>query len=114
MTFTARLNGTASTKKAGAYAARVLYDSTVVAYVGEGASTSGLVAFNAVGGVLKVAGASLDGYADGVLFNAKFRVFRPSADAELTLVIDELRDVSASDRLPPQTTSRTALLRPWK
>ena len=114
VTVAARLNTEALVKRAGAYSARVEFDPAVVSYVGEGSTTSGLVAFNATDGVLRVAGASLDGYDDGVLFNAKFRVANPTTTAELRLVIDELRDVSASDRLPSQTASRSALLRPWK
>ncbi|MGH2901211.1 MAG: cohesin domain-containing protein [Solirubrobacteraceae bacterium] len=114
VTLTARLNGPALTRRAGAYAARVEFDPGVVAYVGEGDATSGLVAFNATTGVLKVAGASLDGYADGVLFNARFRVTRSSPTSELRLVIDDLRDMTARDRLTGQSSSRTALVRPWK
>jgi hypothetical protein len=113
VTLTARVNGSLG-QRAGAYAARIVFDPTVVTYVGEGDATAGLVAFNATDSLLKIAGASLDGYAGGVLFNARFRVARPTTDAELRLVIDELRDMTAADRLPAQPLARTALLRPWK
>ena len=114
VTFTARLNAAASPKHTGAYAAHVEYDPNVVDYLDEGEASSGLVAFHAESGVLRVAGTSLDGYADGVLFNARFRVTRPSAKTELRLVIDQLRGTDLSDRLPEQVTARTALLRPWR
>ncbi len=114
VTLSARLASDAVARRAGAYAARIEYDPALLAYVGEGKSTSGLVAFSDTLGVLRVAGASLDGYADGVLFNARFKVARPVANAEVRLVLDELRDLRASDRLPPEAATRTALLRPWK
>jgi hypothetical protein len=114
ITFSARLTSEAVVRRAGAYAARIEYDPELLTYVGEGKATAGLVAFNDTLGVLRVAGASLDGYADGVLFNARFKVARTAQDAEMRLVIDELRDMTASDRLPPQAATRTALLRPWK
>jgi hypothetical protein len=114
VTLSARLSSDAVARRAGAYSARIEYDPALLAYVGEGKSTSGLVAFNDTLGVLRVAGASLDGYADGVLFNARFKVARPVANAEVRLVLDELRDTRASDRLPPDAATRTALLRPWK
>jgi hypothetical protein len=114
VTFTARLNAAASPRHAGAYAAHVEYDPNVVDYLGEGDASSGLVAFHAESGVLRVAGTSLDGYADGVLFNARFRVTRASVKTELRLVIDQLRGTDLSDRLPEQLTARTALLRPWR
>jgi hypothetical protein len=114
VTFSARLTSDAVARRAGAYSARIEYDPAVLAYVGEGKGTSGLVAFNDTLGVLRVAGASLDGYADGVLFNARFKVTRTTPAAEMRLVIDELRDMSASNRLPPDASTRTALLHPWK
>jgi len=114
VTVSARLSSDAVARRAGAYAARIEYDPALLAYVGEGKSTSGLVAFNDTLGVLRVAGASLDGYADGVLFNARFKVTRTAQEAEMRLVIDELRDMRASDRLPAEAATRSALLRPWK
>lgn len=114
VTLSARLSSDAVARRAGAYAARIDYDPTLLAYVGEGKSAGGLVAFNDTLGVLRVAGASLDGYTDGVLFNARFKVLRSAPDAEMRLVIDELRDMSASSRLPARPETRTALLHPWK
>ena len=112
VTLTAKLSD--ASRRAGAYAARIEFDTTAVAYVGEGDATSGLVAYHASGGVLKVAGASLDGYTDGVLFKARFRVVRASSAEQIRLVIDELRDVGAANRLPALAASRAALLRPWE
>ena len=114
VTFTARLNSAAAPKRTGAYTAHIEYDPSVVAYVGEGETSTGLSAFHAESGVLRVAGTSLDGYADGILFNARFRVTRATAAAELRLVIDQLRGTDLGDRLPAQLTARTALLRPWR
>jgi hypothetical protein len=114
VTLSARLTADAIGERTGAYAARIEYDPAVLTYVGQGTSTSGLVAFNDTLGVLRVAGASLDGYADGVLFNARFKVTRTAQEAEMRLVIDELRDLRASDRLPAEAATRSALLRPWK
>ena len=114
VTLSARLTSDVVGARTGAYAARIEYDPAVLTYVGEGTSTSGLVAFNDTLGVLRVAGASLDGYAGGVLFNARFKVTRTAQDAEMRLVIDELRDMRASDRLPADAATRSALLRPWK
>jgi len=64
--------------------------------------------------VLKVAGASLEGFAESVLFRARFRVVKPLSSASIHLVIDELRDVNAADRLPTDVGTRSAILRPWR
>ncbi len=114
VTFSVRLSSDAAARRAGAYSARIEYDPSLLSYVGEGKSVGGLVAFNDTLGVLRVAGASLDGYSDGVLFNARFKVARAMPDAEMRLVIDELRDMTATNRLPSDAATRTALLHPWK
>src|SRR5262249_9423532 len=114
VTLSARLTESSAAKRTGAYLAHIEDDTALVRYVGQGQATGGLSAFRADAGVLRVAGASLDGYADGVLFNAQFRVARSQPQAELRLVIDELRDVNLSDRLPAQPGARSALLRPWR
>jgi hypothetical protein len=113
VTLSAHLTESGAAKRTGAYLAHIEYDTALVAYVGQGAATGGLAAFHADAGVLRVAGASLDGYADGVLFNAQFRVARAQPQAQLRLVIDELRDVNLNSRLPAQLAARSALLRPW-
>jgi hypothetical protein len=114
VTLSAHLTQPTAAKRTGAYLAHVEYDTALVTYVGQGDGTGGIAAFHAQDGVLRVAGASLDGYGGGVLFNAVFRVSRTSSHAEIKLVIDELRDVNLSDRLPPQLSSRSSLLRPWR
>lgn len=114
VTLSARLTRPAAAKQAGAYLAHIEYDTTLVTYVGQGDATGGIAAFHAQAGVLRVAGASLDGYGDGVLFNAQFRVARAGAQPDLRLVIDELRDMNLNDRLPPQVSSRSSLVRPWR
>jgi hypothetical protein len=114
VTLSARLTEGSAAKRTGAYIAHVEYDTAVVTYVGQGPATGGLSAFRADAGVLRVAGASLDGYTDGVLFNAQFRVARAEPQSELRLVIDELRDVNLADRLPAQPGARSALVRPWR
>jgi hypothetical protein len=114
VTLSAHLTEASAAKRTGAYLAHIEYDTALVTYVGQGQATGGLSAFRADAGVLRVAGASLDGYANGVLFNAQFRVARTEPQAALRLVIDELRDVNLSDRLPTQPGARSALLRPWR
>jgi hypothetical protein len=114
VTLSAHLTQVAAAKRTGAYLAHIEYDTTLVTYVGQGDATGGIAAFHAQDGVLRAAGATLDGYGDGVLFNAQFRVTRASSSAELRLVIDELRDVNLGDRLPPQLSARSSLLRPWR
>jgi hypothetical protein len=114
VTVSAHLSQAAAAKQTGAYLARIEYDTTVVTYLGQGDGTGGIAAFHAQDGVLRVAGATLDGYLGGVLFNAQFRVVQPSSQAELRLVIDELRDLNLSDRLPVQASARSALVRPWR
>lgn len=114
VTLSAHLTQATAAKRTGAYLAHVEYDTALVTYVGQGDATGGIAAFHAQDGVLRVAGASLDGYNGGVLFNAQFRVAKPSSGAEIRLVIDELRDVNLSDRLPAQLSSRSSLLRPWR
>ena len=114
VTFSARLTQAAARKTAGAFVAHLAYDTTAVAYVGQGDATGGLSAAYAQSGILRVAGASLEGFTDGVLFNAQFRLQRPSADAEVRLVIDELRDVGRVDRLPAPLGSRSASIHPWR
>jgi hypothetical protein len=113
-TLSVRLTNVAAATRAGAYLAHIEYDTALVAFAGQGDATGGISAFNAQAGVLRVAGASLDGYSSGVLFNARFRVARTSSQAEVRLVIDELRDVNASDRLPPQVGARSSLVRPFR
>jgi len=114
VTLSARLTQSAAAKRTGAYLAHIEYDTTLVTYVGQGDATGGIAAFHAERGVLRVAGATLDGYGDGVLFNAQFRVTRTTPGAEIRLVIDQLRDVNAADRLPAQASARSSLLRPWQ
>jgi len=114
VTLSARLASGAPVSRAGAFLARIEYDTAQFAFEGQGGATSGIAAFHAERGVLRVAGASLDGYAGGVLFNARFRVTGPAPDGEVRLVIDELRDVNLADRLPAAPAARTALLRPWR
>jgi hypothetical protein len=114
VTLAAHLTDAAAANRTGAYLAHIEYDTSLVAYVGQGDAAGGIAAFHADGGVLRVAGASLDGYAGGVLFNVQFRVARASSQPELRLVIDELRDMNLRDRLPPQIGARSALLRPWR
>ncbi len=113
-TLSARLTQTAAAKRTGAYLAHIEYDTSLVTYVGQGDATGGIAAFHAQNGVLRVAGATLDGYGDGVLFNVQFRVTRASSQGSLRLVIDELRDVNLGDRLPRETSARSSLLRPWR
>ncbi|MGH7617438.1 MAG: hypothetical protein ACREPM_09450 [Gemmatimonadaceae bacterium] len=114
VTVSARLTQPSAAQRTGAYLVHVEYDTTLVTFVGQGDGTSGIAAFHAESGVLRVAGASLDGYTGGVLFNAQFRIAHPSSAAEIKLVIDELRDVNLSDRLPAQASARSSLLRPWR
>src|SRR4051812_42495268 len=114
VTLTARLNAAAGPQRVGAFTAHVEYDPSVVTYIGDGDAIAGLAASYAKAGVLRVAGTSLDGYKNGVLFNARFRVTHATRGAELKLVIDELRGTDLVDRLPAPLTARTALLRPWK
>jgi len=110
----ARLTQSTAATRTGAYLAHIEYDSALVSFVGQGDATGGIAAFYAQNGVLRVAGASLDGYSAGVLFNARFRVAHPSSQTEVRLVLDELRDVNLSDRLPPQIGARSALVRPFR
>src|SRR5262249_38784535 len=113
VTLSARLTSTTASR-AGAYLAHIEYDTTIVSFVGQGDATTGIAAFHAQNGVLRIAGASLDGYTAGIIFNAQFRVARTSSQSEVRLVIDELRDVNRNDRLPPQIGARSSLLRPFR
>jgi len=114
VTLSAHLVDAAAAKHTGAYLAHIEYDTTLVSYVEPGDAAGGIWALHAQGGVLRAAGASLSGYTNGVLFNAHFRVTRVSPAAELRLVIDELRDVNLSNRLPPQIGARSAIARPGR
>lgn len=114
VTLSAHLSDPSAAKRTGAYLAHIEYDTTFVSYVEPGDQAGGISAFHAQGGVLRAAGASLSGYTNGVLFNAHFRVTRVSPAAELRLVIDELRDVNLSNRLPPQIGARSAIARPGR
>jgi hypothetical protein len=114
VTLSARLTETTVAKRTGAFLAHIEYDTALVTYIGQGDAAGGIAAFHAQSGVLRAAGASLDGYGSGVLFNAQFRVARPSSGAEVRLVIDELRDMSLNDRLPPQPGARSSVVRPFR
>ena len=114
VTLSAHLVDASSAKHTGAYLAHIEYDTTLVSYVEPGDAAGGIWALHAQGGVLRAAGASLSGYTNGVLFNAHFRVTRVSPSAELRLVIDELRDVNLSNRLPAQIGARSAIARPGR
>jgi hypothetical protein len=114
VTLAAHLTQGTAVKRTGAYLAHIEYDTTLITYVGQGDATGGIAAFHAQAGVLRVAGASLDGYTGGVLFNAQFRVARTGAQPELRLVIDELRDMDLNDRLPPAVAARSSVVRPWR
>ena len=114
VTLSAHLVNATAAKSAGAFVAHIEYDTTLVSYVEPGDAAGGISAFHAQSGVLRAAGASLSGYTNGVLFNAHFRVTRVSPTAEVRLVIDELRDVNLSNRLPSQIGARSAIARPWR
>jgi hypothetical protein len=114
VTLSARLTDATASTRTGAFLAHIEYDTTLVSFVDQGDATGGIAAFHAQAGALRVAGASLDGYSGGVLFNARFRVARTSPQAEVRLVIDELRDMNLSDRLPPQIGARSSLVRPFR
>jgi hypothetical protein len=112
VTISAHLSNAAAQARAGAFVAHIEYDTSLVSFVDQGDAAGGIAAFHADQGVLRVAGASLQGYSGGVLFNARFKLTRVSPATELRLVIDQLRDVNLSDRLPPAIGARSAVARP--
>ena len=83
------------------YTARVSYDTTSLAFVGEGASDDGAMrASNAVKGQVRLAGALEHGFADGVLTTLRFLVRGGDPDAALRVSVDELHSVAHASLLP--------------
>lgn len=86
--------------RVGAFTARLQYDTTGLEFVEELSLADGMRAVTARGGSVRAAGANAQGFDDGRLFAATFRVVRPAALRTLTLEIPELTGVDFTDGRP--------------
>jgi hypothetical protein len=105
---TASLTTAADPEHVGGFTLRVAYDTTLLRFVDEESVASGVSAIRASGGVIRAAGASLAGFAGGVLLRATFKVEGRGATGAMLLVVDELNGVDLSDRRPSDLTRLSA------
>ena len=110
---TARLR-TAGDSTAASYTARLQFDSTALRYVSDETISDGAMrASNPQPGLLRVAGAGVNGFTTGALFGARFEVLHLGALQSLHLTFDELhdsavRDLRATIRVSQRIVSRVA------
>jgi hypothetical protein len=105
---TASLTAAAAPEHVGGFTLRVAYDTTRLKFVDEESVASGVAALRASNGVIRAAGASLTGFADGVLLRATFKVQSRGAPGAMLLVVDELNGLDLSDRRPSELTRLSA------
>lgn len=92
------------------YTGRVLFDSTALRLVEELPSSDGTMrAFNARGGLLRVAGVALAGIDASHLAVYRFTVLAPGGADRVEFALDELHDVAMNDLMP--SVRRTIALR---
>jgi hypothetical protein len=97
----------------GSYTARIGYDQSALRFDGEiPISDKALRAVNPGAGLLRLAGASVDGFPDGHLATYKFIVLQANSAKTLSLVIDEMHMITRVDArsaltvAPVRATSR--------
>lgn len=96
----------------GSFTARIAYDSTLLAFVGEGPHRSdGMRAVNPLPGETRVAGVSTSGFHEGELAALRFVARRGALVGQPSLVIDELHSVDRVDLLP-KVSSRQVVAQP--
>jgi hypothetical protein len=106
---TAALSAEADPARVGGYTLRLAYDTTALRFIDEESQGSGIAAVYDAGGEIRVAAASLSGFADGVLLRATFQL-RKAAPGGMMLVIDELNGMDLSDRRPSSAARLSARL----
>jgi hypothetical protein len=92
-----RLDGP-NAAKIVSFTGRVSYDSTALRYVSESPlADGGTRVSNPASGLIRSAGVSANGFADGLLMEYRFVVVNPRGVSRLLLGIDELHDQSHVD-----------------
>ena len=87
--------------RVSSYTARVSYDTTSLAFIGEGTLDDGAMrASNAVKGQVRLAGALEDGFAGGNLTTLRFLVRGGDPRAALRVSVDELHSIAHANLLP--------------
>ncbi len=81
-----------------------------LALVAESSLPSGMRALNPQPGHIRVAGAAVEGFADGRLFAVTFRVTDPRALASMELTLDEMSGTDFGNRLPANPLHRSVRL----
>ncbi len=97
---------------AASYLARLGYDRAGLSFVQDLTHADGLRAINPQPGLIRAAGASTRGFADGVLFSLEFRVTDPARLGSLELRLDELNGRDFRTALPRVATDRVARFTP--
>lgn len=100
ITVTARVTPIHDHNFIGSFSSILRYDTTAVIFEGEVPLEGGLRAVNgSEAGVVRVAGASADGFRDGRLFAVRLRVLRRGALSTLALAVPQLGGVTFGNRL---------------
>jgi hypothetical protein len=82
-----------------AFRARIAFDPNGLEYVGEYQADPGVHAVNVIMDTVRIAGAAPGiGFADGRLVTLRFRVLDPAALKSIAMVVNEIRDLTFTDR----------------
>ena len=92
--------------KVGSFTARIRYDSTALRFDGEiPMDDAAMRALNPTPGLLRLAGAAVNGFGDGRLVSYRFVALRESGVQTLSLVVDEIHLITHFDAKPSLTIS---------
>ena len=100
VTVTANVAQRAGFKPVASFKAHLRYDATGLTFLRESRLPSGIRAFHPQPGDLIAAGAAAEGFQDGRLFAATFRIQNPAALASLALEVEELNGTDFANQLP--------------
>ncbi len=110
ITVTANVATIPDIKAIGSFAAHLRYDTAGLTFIAESRLPSGIRALNPQPGHIRVAGAAIEGFADGRLFAVTFRVTNPGALTSMELELDELTGMDFGNRLPANPVHRSVRL----
>lgn len=110
ITVTANVAPTPDSKAIGSFAAHLRYDTAGITFIAESRLPSGMRVLNPQPGHIRVAGAAVEGFADGRLFAVTFRIRNPGALSSMELTLDEMTGTDFGNRLPASPLHRSVRL----
>jgi hypothetical protein len=102
VTVTASVVGARAARAVGSFAGHLRYDPDGLTFAAESKLPTGMRAFNAQPGHIRVAGAATEGFQDGRLFAVTFKVNDPSALTSIELTLDEVHGTDFGNQLPTE------------